>query len=144
MKLCTIGFTKKTAEEFFSKLHTAGVRRIVDVRLNNTAQLAGFSKRDDLKFFTKEILGAEYVHLPMLAPTQEMLDEYRKEKRGWEVYEKRFLELMREREIEKRLDPGVVDGGCLLCSEDKPHQCHRRLVAEYLKEKWGGLDIEHL
>ena len=144
MKLCTIGFTKKTAEEFFSKLRGAGVRRIVDVRLNNTAQLAGFSKRDDLKFFTNEILGAEYVHLPILAPTQEMLDEYRKEKRGWEVYEKRFLELMREREIEKQLEPGMMDGGCLLCSEDKPHMCHRRLVAEYLKEQWGGLEIEHL
>ena len=144
MKFCTIGFTKKTAEEFFSKLRAAGVRRIVDVRLNNTAQLAGFSKRDDLRFFTKEILGAEYVHLPMLAPTQEMLDEYRKEKRGWEAYEQRFLELMKTREIEKRLEPGMVDGGCLLCSEDKPHQCHRRLVAEYLKEKWGGVEIEHL
>ena len=144
MKLCTIGFTKKTAEEFFSKLRAAGVRRIVDVRLNNTAQLAGFSKRDDLKFFTKEILGAEYVHLPMLAPTQEMLDEYRKEKRGWEAYEQRFLELMKTREIEKRLEPGMVDGGCLLCSEDKPHQCHRRLVAEYLKGKWSGVEIEHL
>ena len=144
MKLCTIGFTKKTAEEFFLKLRAAGVRKIVDVRLNNTAQLAGFSKRDDLRFFTKGILGAEYVHLPMLAPTQEMLDEYRKEKRGWEVYEKRFLELMREREIEKQLEPGMVDGGCLLCSEDKPHQCHRRLVAEYLRNAWGGLEIEHL
>ena len=144
MKLCTIGFTKKTAEEFFSKLRAAGVRKIVDVRLSNTAQLAGFSKRDDLRFFMKEILGAEYVHLPILAPTQEMLDEYRKEKRGWEVYEKRFLELMREREIEKQLEPGMLDGGCLLCSEDKPHHCHRRLVAEYLKDKWGGVEIEHL
>jgi uncharacterized protein (DUF488 family) len=144
MKICTIGFTKKNAEEFFGRLRAAGVKRILDVRLNNTAQLAGFSKRDDLKFFTKEVLGAEYVHLPMLAPTQEMLDEYRKEKRAWEVYEKRFLELMREREIEKQLEPGMVDGGCLLCSEDKPHQCHRRLVAEYLKEKWGGVEIEHL
>ena|SRR5687768_5439880 len=144
MKLCTIGFTKKNAEEFFGRLRAAGVKRILDVRLNNTAQLAGFTKRDDLKFFTKEILGAEYVHLPMLAPTQEMLDEYRKEKRGWEAYEQRFLELMKTREIEKRLEPGMVDGGCLLCSEDKPHQCHRRLVAEYLKEKWGGVEIEHL
>ena len=144
MKICTIGFTKKNAQEFFGRLSGAGVKRILDVRLNNTAQLAGFTKRDDLKFFTKEILEAEYVHLPMLAPTQEMLDEYRKEKRGWEVYEKRFLELMREREIEKRLEPGMVDGGCLLCSEDKPHQCHRRLVAEYLKDAWGGVEIEHL
>jgi uncharacterized protein (DUF488 family) len=144
MKLCTIGFTEKSAEEFFRRLRGAGVNRIVDVRLNNTGHLSGFSKRDDLKFFTKEILGAEYVHVPMLAPTQEMLDEYRKEKKGWEVYEKRFLELMREREIEKQLEPGMVDGGCLLCSEDKPHMCHRRLVAEYLSEKWGGVEIEHL
>ena len=144
MKICTIGFTKKTAQEFFGRLSGAGVKRILDVRLNNTAQLAGFTKRDDLRFFAKEVLGAEYVHVPMLAPTQEMLDEYRKEKRGWEVYEKRFLELMREREIEKRLEPGIMDGGCLLCSEDKPHQCHRRLVAEYLKDAWGGVEIEHL
>ncbi len=144
MKLCTIGFTKKNAEEFFGRLRSAGVKRVLDVRLNNTAQLAGFSKRDDLRFFTKEILGAEYVHVPMLAPTQEMLDEYRKEKKGWEVYEKRFLELMREREIEKELEPGMMDGGCLLCSEDKPHMCHRRLVAEYLREMWGGVEIEHL
>ena len=144
MKICTIGFTKKNAQEFFGRLSGAGVKRILDVRLNNTAQLAGFTKRDDLRFFAKEVLGAEYVHLPMLAPTQEMLDEYRKEKRGWEVYEQRFLELMREREIEKRLEPGMVDGGCLLCSEDKPHQCHRRLVAEYLKDAWGGVEIEHL
>ena len=144
MKICTIGFTKKNAQEFFGRLSGAGVKRILDVRLNNTAQLAGFTKRDDLRFFAKEVLGAEYVHVPMLAPTQEMLDEYRKEKRGWEVYEQRFLELMREREIEKRLEPGMVDGGCLLCSEDKPHQCHRRLVAEYLKDAWGGVEIEHL
>jgi uncharacterized protein (DUF488 family) len=144
MQIYTIGFTKKNAEEFFGRLRVAGVKRILDVRLNNTAQLAGFTKRDDLKFFAQEILGVEYVHLPMLAPTQEMLDEYRKEGRGWEVYEKRFLELMREREIEKQLEPGMVDGGCLLCSEDKPHQCHRRLVAEHLKEKWGELEIEHL
>jgi uncharacterized protein (DUF488 family) len=144
MKLCTIGFTGKSAEDFFSRLRRSGVKRIVDVRLNNTGQLAGFSKRDDLKFFTKEILGAEYVHLPLLAPTQEMLDEYRKEKRGWDHYEKRFRELIAERQIEKKLDPELIDGGCLLCSEDKPHQCHRRIVAEYLKEKWRNVEVLHL
>lgn len=144
MKLCTIGFTGKTAEDFFSRLRSGQVKRILDVRLNNTGQLAGFSKRDDLKFFTKEILGAEYVHLPLLAPTQEMLDEYRKEKRGWDLYEKRFRELMAEREIEKNLERGLIDGGCLLCSEDKPHQCHRRIVAEYLKEKWQNVEVVHL
>jgi uncharacterized protein (DUF488 family) len=144
MKLCTIGFTGKSAEDFFSRLRRSGVKRIVDVRLNNTGQLAGFSKRDDLNFFTKEILGAEYVHLPLLAPTEEMLDEYRKEKRGWDHYEKRFRELIAEREIEKKLDPELIDGGCLLCSEDKPHQCHRRIVAEYLKEKWRNVEVLHL
>jgi uncharacterized protein (DUF488 family) len=144
MKLCTIGFTGKSAEDFFSRLRRSGVKRIVDVRLNNTGQLAGFSKRDDLNFFTKEILGAEYVHLPLLAPTQEMLDEYRKEKRGWDHYEKRFRELIAERQIEKKLDPELIDGGCLLCSEDKPHQCHRRIVAEYLKEKWRNVEVLHL
>lgn len=144
MKLCTIGFTGKTAEDFFSRLRSGRVKRILDVRLNNTGQLAGFSKRDDLKFFTQEILAAEYVHLPLLAPTQEMLDEYRKEKRGWDLYEKRFRELMAEREIEKMLDRDLLDGGCLLCSEDKPHQCHRRIVAEYLKEKWSNVEVLHL
>ena len=144
MKICTIGFTNKGAEEFFNRLRNAGMKRVVDVRLNNTGQLAGFSKRDDLRFFTKEILGAEYVHLPLLAPTQEMLDEYKKEKCGWELYEKKFLDLMKERQIEKNIQREVLEDACLLCSEDKPHQCHRRLVAEYLRDRWGEVQIEHL
>lgn len=144
MKLFTIGFTNKSAEEFFSRLQRAGVKRVVDVRLNNTGQLAGFSKRDDLKFFTRSILGAEYLHLPILAPTQEMLDEYRKEKRGWPDYEEKFLNLIKEREIEKNVSREALENSCLLCSEDKPHLCHRRIVAEYLRDKWGDLHIEHL
>jgi uncharacterized protein (DUF488 family) len=144
MRLCTIGFTGKSAEEFFGRLRKAGVKRVLDVRLKNTGQLAGFSKREDLKFFTKAILGAEYLHLPILAPTQEMLDEYKKEKRSWNFYEKRFLDLMRERQIEKKVTREVMQDACLLCSEDKPHQCHRRLVAEYLREEWGEVRIEHL
>ena len=144
MKLCTIGFTNKGAEEFFARLRKAGVKRVVDVRLNNTNQLAGFTKRDDLKFFTKEIRGAGYVHLPLLAPTQDMLDEYKKEKRGWEHYEKRFLDLMKERQIEKNIEREVLEDACLLCSEDEPHQCHRRLVAEYLRDRWSGVEIDHL
>lgn len=144
MRLCTIGFTEKSAEDFFTRLRNAGVKRIVDVRLNNTGQLAGFSKRDDLKFFTKEILGADYLHLPILAPTQDILDQYKKEKRGWEVYEKNFRKLMKQREIEKNVEREVLEDACLLCSEDQPHQCHRRLVAEYLQAKWSGVQIEHL
>ena len=140
----TIGFTKKTAAEFFELLRKSGTKRIVDVRLNNVSQLAGFSKRDDLKYFLKEICGIDYVHLPLLAPTQDILDAYKKHKGDWKVYEPAFLDLMRKREIEKRLAPEIIEGGCLLCSEDKPHHCHRRLVAEYLSQSWGDLKIRHL
>lgn len=144
MRICTIGFTSKGAEEFFARLGKAGVKRVVDVRLNNVSQLAGFSKRDDLKFFTRKILEVEYVHLPMLAPTQELLDGYKKEKIGWAEYETKFLDLMQARAIEKNVGREVMADACLLCSEDQPHQCHRRLVAEYLRERWGEVRIEHL
>ena len=140
----TIGFTKKTVEEFFGLIKESGAKRVVDVRLNNVSQLAGFAKRKDLEFFLKELLNVDYVHLPELAPTQDILDAYKKHKGDWGVYEPAFLKLMEEREIEKRLDPEMIAGGCLLCSEDKPHHCHRRLVAEYLKDKWGDVKIGHL
>jgi len=144
MKLFTIGFTKKTAQKFFGLLRGSGARRVVDVRLNNVSQLAGFAKKDDLAFFLKEVAGMEYVHVPELAPTQEMLDAYKKEKGDWRHYEQRFLGLMRERRIEEKLPRSIFEGGCLLCSEDKPHQCHRRLVAEYLQQHWGDVDVKHL
>lgn len=135
MKLFTIGFTKSTAERFFSRLSTAKVRSLVDVRLNNVSQLAGFAKKEDLKYFTKSICGIGYSHMPELAPTQDILDEYKKSKGAWAVYAEKFLDLMARRKIEN-IDQSKMDGGCLLCSEDKPHHCHRRLVAEYLKSKW--------
>jgi uncharacterized protein (DUF488 family) len=144
IEINTIGFTKKTAEQFFELVRGSGAKRVVDVRLNNVSQLAGFAKKKDLQFFLKEILDVDYVHLPELAPTQDILDAYKKHKGDWGVYEPAFLELMRKREIEKRIDPEIIAGGCLLCSEDKPHHCHRRLVAEYLEEKWGDVKIEHL
>jgi uncharacterized protein (DUF488 family) len=144
MKVFTIGFTKKTAESFFGKLRRAGVKRIVDVRLNNVSQLAGFAKRDDLKFFARELCGADYVHLPELAPTKEMLDAYKKQKGSWEEYEKRFLGLMEKRKIEETVPKEMLDEGCLLCSEDTSHRCHRRLVAEYLSQRWGGIRVDHL
>lgn len=143
--LCTIGFTQKSAKEFFEMLRAAGVHRVIDVRLNNASQLAGFSKRNDLEYFLRQILGIDYVHLPILAPTQDILDDFKKYHGDWSLYERRFMELMEKREIEKRVDPSIFDGGCLLCSEDKPQYCHRRLVAEYLRKKWGaGVKIEHL
>jgi uncharacterized protein (DUF488 family) len=144
MKVFTIGFTKKTAEQFFGMLRRAGLERLVDVRLNNVSQLAGFAKRDDLRYFVKAICGIEYVHVPELAPTQDMLDEYRKHKGGWDAYERQFLALMRSRSIEDSVPREILDGGCLLCSEELPEHCHRRLVVEYLREKWGDLEIEHI
>lgn len=144
MKLFTVGFTKKSAEVFFTKLRRSGAKRVVDVRLNNVSQLAGFAKRNDLQFFLREICHMDYVHVPELAPTQEILDEYKKNKGDWSIYEQKFLALMRKREIEKRIDPTVVADGCLLCSEDKPHHCHRRLVVEYLKEHWGDVEVAHI
>ncbi|SPE38536.1 conserved hypothetical protein [Candidatus Sulfopaludibacter sp. SbA6] len=144
MKIFTIGFTKKSAETFFTELKDAGVKRLVDVRLNNVSQLAGFTKKDDLRYFTKEICGIEYVHVPVLAPTADILDAFKKRKGDWQVYEEKFLDLMRWRRIEETVPREMLDGGCLLCSEEKPDHCHRRLVAEYLKEKWGNVEIEHL
>lgn len=144
MKVFTIGFTKKTARQFFDILRRSGAKRVVDVRLNNVSQLAGFAKRDDLAFFLKEVCGMDYVHLTELAPTQAMLDEYKKMKGDWKTYEARFLDLMSKRHIENQIPKEVVAEGCLLCSEDKPHHCHRRLVAEYLRQQWGDLDISHL
>ncbi len=143
MNIFTIGFTKTTAENFFGRLKKAGVKRILDVRLNNVSQLAGFAKRDDLKFFSKELCGADYSHMTDLAPGKQMLDDYKKHKGEWSEYEKQFLDLMQEREIES-LDKSMFDDGCLLCSEDKPHFCHRRLVAEYLASHWGDVTIVHL
>lgn len=144
MKLFTIGFTKKSAETFFTTLKTAGVKRLVDVRLNNVSQLAGFTKKEDLRYFTKAICGIDYVHLPDLAPTKDILDAYKKNKGDWEVYERQFLDLMRKRRVEESTPKGILDDACLLCSEEKPRHCHRRLVAEYLQEKWGNVEIMDL
>jgi uncharacterized protein (DUF488 family) len=143
MKVFTIGFTKKTAKDFFEKLRENGVDRVVDVRLNNISQLAGFAKKQDLIYFLDSICGIKYVHEPLLAPTQEMLDTY-KNGGAWKDYEPRFLDLMRSREIEKNISPDILSNGCLLCSEDKPHFCHRRLVAEYLNQHWGNVEISHI
>lgn len=144
MTVCTIGFTKKSAHRFFELIRESGTRRVVDVRLNNISQLAGFAKRDDLAYFLRAICDVDYVHLPDLAPTQDMLDEYKKSRGSWAAYETRFLDLMRERRVEESVRREQIEGGCLLCSEHEPHRCHRRLVAEYLQQHWGPLNITHL
>ncbi|MCX8023293.1 MAG: DUF488 domain-containing protein [Syntrophorhabdaceae bacterium] len=144
MKIYTIGFTKSTAESFFTRLKEASVKKVIDVRLNNVSQLAGFTKKDDLKYFLKAICGIDYKHMPELAPTQDILDAYKKHKGDWSMYEKLFLELLRTRRVEEVLPRIEFDHACLLCSEDKPQHCHRRLIAEYLRDKWGDIEIIHL
>lgn len=144
INIFTIGFTKKSAEKFFTKLKETGVKRIIDVRLNNVSQLAGFAKRDDLRYFLKTICSIDYIHMPELAPTKEILDEYKKNKGDWSLYEKRFTALLAERQIEITMSKNTLNGGCLLCSEEKPDNCHRRLVAEYLNDKWRNIEIRHI
>lgn len=120
------------------------MKRVIDVRLNNTSQLAGFSKKDDLKFFLREVAGIEYVHIPELAPTPEIFEAFKKHKGKWEVFEKEFGELLEKRRIERVISKDQAHLGCLLCSEKRPHQCHRRLVAECLATRWKGMTTEHL
>lgn len=145
MHLATIGFTKSSAEHFFSRLMRANVTRVIDVRLNNTSQLSGFAKSGDLEYFLKTIANVDYTHEPLLAPTDDILTAYKKEKGDWSLYQERFLNLLAERRVEERLDREKFFGSCLLCSEATPHHCHRRLAAEYLNAHWGNcFDIKHL
>lgn len=144
MKTFTIGFTKKNAQQFFDLIKKSGTKRVIDIRLNNVSQLAGFTKRDDLRFFLKELCDVDYSHHPELAPTKEILDAYKKAKEDWSVYEDKFHALMTQRKIEEEVSRDLVDGGCFLCSEATPDQCHRRLVVEYLEAHWGNLNISHL
>ena len=145
MNIYTIGFTKKSAREFFELLKQHGIKRLLDVRLNNSSQLAAFSKKDDLAFFLREICDAEYLHVPSLAPTKQMLDEFKKEKGEWSIYAPKFLKLIKERKIEETTDKELFAvPTVLLCSEDTAECCHRRLVAEYLRDAWGDVGIVHL
>jgi uncharacterized protein (DUF488 family) len=145
MEIYSIGFTQKTAGQFFGILKEAGIRRLIDVRLNNVSQLAGFSKRDDLAYFLRAILDAEYVHEPLLAPMQEMLDAYKKQKGNWNDYAQEFTALIRARQIERHLDrESFSRPTVLLCSEPTADNCHRRLVLEYLQEHWSGISFQHL
>ena len=144
MKLYTIGFTRKSAEDFFELLSASGASRLVDIRLKNVSQLAGFAKRDDLEYLVGRVCGMDYVHLTELAPDAELLDDYRKKRIDWPTYEGRFLALMEERRIGEPQLKEMLDGGCLLCSEHTPDRCHRRLVAEYLSQRWGDVEIVHL
>lgn len=146
MEIFTIGFTRTPAEHFFGRLKSNRIERLLDVRLNNKSQLAGFAKRDDLAYFLRELVGACYEHAPLLAPTQDILDEFKKRKEmPWPEYEDRFLGLMEERRIRDQLSREEFSARTvLLCSEDTPEHCHRRLVAEYLRGHWEDVEIIHL
>jgi uncharacterized protein (DUF488 family) len=145
IQVSTIGFTKTSAEHFFDRLKRAKVKKLIDVRLHNTSQLAGFAKADDLAFFLKALGGIGYEHAPLLAPTEEILKYARSGKADWAKFEKDFLNLMASRKIERALEPKTFEEACLLCSEDKPHHCHRRFVCDYLNRKWNRrLTVTHL
>jgi len=143
LKLFTIGFTKTTAESFFTRLIEAGVTRVIDVRISNSSQLAGFAKQADLEYFLRAIAEIDYEHHLELAPTEELFKMYRGGG-SWEDLEAGYTALLAERRVEEQLDRERFDRVCLLCSEHEPSQCHRRLAAEYLASRWGGVEIEHL
>ena len=145
MEIYTIGFTQTTAERFFGRLRDARIERLLDVRLNNSSQLAGFAKAQDLSYFLRELVGASYEHEPRLAPTQELLDDFKKRRGSWVDYEPRFMALMAERRVETLLSPADFERRtALLCSEATAEHCHRRLVCEYLDERWSGVAAVHL
>jgi len=144
MIIHTIGFTQKSAEKFFGSLLAAGVKRVIDTRLHSTSQLSGFAKQDDLRFFLGKIGAIDYQHEPLLAPTPDILDRYKKKAITWNQYEDAYLQLIRERRIEGKLSPETLEDACLLCSEAQPHHCHRRLAAEYLRDHWRDVQIHHI
>lgn len=145
MNLYTIGFTKKSAERFFALLRANGVRCLVDIRRNPDGQLAGFAKRADLAYFLDALAGCDYRHLDLLAPSDEILRDYRQD-HDWPRYVARFEALMDERGVPASLDRSLFEerACCLLCSEATPEQCHRRLVAERLAAHWPGTNVVHL
>lgn len=139
--LYTIGFTKKSAEKFFSLLKKADVKKIVDIRINNASQLAGFAKGSDLQFFVKAILGAEYIHITDLSPTKELLKSYQDKEIDWAGYVRIFSSLLKERHIKDKYKVEDFDNCCFLCTEDTPEQCHRRLVVEYFRDNNPDKDV---
>jgi uncharacterized protein (DUF488 family) len=145
MEIYSIGFTQKSAREFFDTLKAHGIERLLDVRLNNTSQLAAFAKQADLAYFLHEICDAAYEHEPLLAPTQDILDEFKKRKGSWEDYSEAYLSLIRSRKVESVLSrDSFLKKTVLLCSESTPEHCHRRLALEYLQQHWEGVEIIHL
>jgi len=143
MNLYTIGFSKKSAEEFFKLLKSNNIMRLIDIRLNNKSQLAGFTNVKHLPYFLK-IHGIEYIYKPEFAPTQELLTGYKKKSISWPEYEVKYKEILVNRNILKNLNWSIFDDAVLLCSEQKADKCHRRLLAEYLAQNNNQIKIKHL
>lgn len=142
--LCTIGFSKKSLEQFVDLMKNAGVTRLVDTRLNNTSQLSGYAKKNDLSYVMR-LVGISYQHDVMLAPTEDILSAYKKKQMSWYEYEKQYIGLLEKRKVENRIDDILAgEVTCFLCSEDKPHHCHRRLLAEYLNHYKKEIKVTHL
>lgn len=144
MRIFTIGFAGKSARVFFTTLQDAGVKSVVDVRLYNTSQLAGYAKRPDIEYFLQSLVQARYIYLPIMAPTREILNGYKEGRIDWAQYEARFNELIAQRHIENAITPQQASNTCFLCSEPEPNHCHRRLVAQYLAMQWKEVEICHL
>lgn len=144
IQIYTIGFTRKPAKTFFGLLEVSGVRRVVDVRLNVTSQLAGFAKQKDLRYFLGAILKADYLHLKEAAPTKALLDGFKKGALSWEEYEEGYRLLLEERHASAFLRETIRSGDCFLCSEHEPDHCHRRLLAEYCAAVFGDVEVRHL
>ena len=144
INLFTIGFTKKNAERFFALLKNNKVKKIIDVRLNNISQLAGFTKKDDLKFFLKQICDIDYYHVPDFAPTEDILKRYKNKEINWEQYEKEFIALIKQRKIENHIKLDFLNNACLLCTEPTAENCHRRLLAEYFSSIFPQVKVKHL
>jgi len=142
--LYTIGFAKKNAEQFFNLFKTNKVRTVIDVRLNNISQLAGFTKKDDLKYFLEEICSIDYLHRPDFAPTKDILKAYKKKEISWPIYEEKYLDLLTQRQVLQKTELEALDMSCLLCSEPRPDHCHRKLLAEYIRDMKGNIIIKHL
>ena len=145
MNIYTIGFTKKTAKEFFEKLQSADAKYLLDTRLNNKSQLAGFTKKGNIEYFIDKLTEMDYLEFPILAPTSEILKQYRSDG-DWDAYEDKYNRMLVEREVAREIDPSLfADGAVLLCSEPTAEKCHRRLAAEFLRnEIFEGSSIVHL
>lgn len=145
MNIYTIGFTKKSAEQFFTILINNKISKVYDIRLNNSNQLAGFSKGRDLKFFLSKIGNIDYSHEIIFAPTKEILDNYKKKNITWDEYEKLYIRLLDERNIYNYIEKENIlkDGICFLCSESVENECHRRILVEYISKRYD-IQIKHL